>query len=192
MKRSLARLTTLFACLTLGACGGGGGGSTTPATTPATTPLTGYVVDAPIQGLSYTCGTLTGMTGADGSFQHDAGATCTFKIGNVTLGSISTFPSDGVISPYELAGVSRTDALNANALAIAQFLQSLDDGSKPGQLTIPASATAALSNVIPTSIVSGSTALGQSQLTTLVATASNNAKTLVSAAAAGSALTSYL
>lgn len=120
--------------LVLTGCGGGSGGGVPSA--PATPALTGYLVDAPVQGASYSCGASTGTTGVDGSFLHDPTATCTFKIGNVSLGTVNTVPSDGLVTPYELAGVSRTDAVNANAIAIAQFLQSLDDGSKSGVISI--------------------------------------------------------
>ena len=166
-------------------CGGGGGGSAVP-------PVTGYVVDSPVEGLSYTCGALTGTTGSDGSFLHDTGAACTFKIGNVTIGAFNSAPTDGVITPHDLAGVSRGDSLNASAVAIAQFLQSLDDGTGSGKIKIPSSVVTALSNVPAQKIVDGTTTLSQTTLTNLVSTATNNTKTLVSAATAGAAMNTYI
>lgn len=182
---NITKFAPLIIVLFLASCGGGGGGSAVP-------PVVGYVVDSPVEGLSYTCGALTGTTGSDGSFLHDAGAACTFKIGNVTIGAFNSAPTDGVITPHDLAGVSRGDSLNTSAVAIAQFLQSLDDGSGSGKIKIPSSVVSALSSVPAQKIVDGTTTLTQSALTNLVSTATGNSKTLVSAATAGAAMNSYI
>jgi hypothetical protein len=50
--RFLAILLTSFV-ISCGGGGGGGGGA-------VSTPLIGYVVDAPVEGLSYSCGGLAG------------------------------------------------------------------------------------------------------------------------------------
>jgi len=153
-------------------CGGGGGGGSSNLG-PATVPSIGYVIDSPVSGIAYTCGALTGLTGSDGSFQYDKGTACAFTIGKVTIGSVSAIPSDGIVTPHDLAGVSRSDALNVNAVAIAQFLQSLDDRTQSTSISIPPSVIAALSNVAPTSILSSAMtpAQIQTQLSTLVSTA---------------------
>ena len=199
--RPIAKATAyrpLRACLPAGlfsavlvACGGGGGAGDN-SLSPTATRLTGYVVDAPVHGIGYACGLLTGTTGTDGSFQYDSGATCTFRIGNVTIGAIPTVPSDGVVTPHDLAGVSRADTLNTNAVAIAQFLQSLDDGTRSGNITIPAAVATALAGVAPTIVSAGNVALSQSQLSTLVSTATNNGKSLVPASVAGANLRTFL
>jgi hypothetical protein len=176
----------LFLMFFLTSCGGSGGVSVT------TTPVVGYVVDAPVQGLTYSCGALTGTTGSDGSFLHDSGAACTFKIGNVTVGAFNSAPTDGVVTPHDLAGVSRGDSLNPSAVAIAQFLQSLDDGTGSGRIKIPDSVVTALSGVPAQKIVDGTTTLSQNALTNLVSTATNNTKNLVSAATAGAAMNTYI
>lgn len=175
-------LIGLFALLS--SCGGGGGGS-------ATVPVIGYVVDAPVEGLSYTCGGLSGTTGSDGSFSHDAGSACTFKIGNVTIGNFNAAPVDGIVTPHDLAGVSRNDPLNSSAVAIAQFLQSLDDGTGSGKIKIPASVVTALS-AVPAQKIVDATPLSQNQLSTLVSTATGNTKTLVAASTAAANMNTYI
>ena len=166
-------------------CGGGGG---------TTVPSIGYVIDSPVAGLTYTCGVLTGTTGSDGSFHYDAGTGCSFTVGKVTVGTIAAIPSDGVVTPHDLAGVSRADALNSNAISVAQFLQSLDDGAQSTHINIPASVVAALANVAPTSVIPSALAPAQiqTQLATLVSTATGGARTLVSAGVAAANLNTYL
>ncbi len=185
MNQVKFKFLAIFLTALVASCGGGGGGSAVP-------PTLGYVVDAPVQGLAYTCGALTGTTGSDGSFLHDAGSACTFKIGNITIGSFNAAPGDGIVTPHDLAGVSRGDSLNTSAVAIAQFLQSLDDGSGSGKIKIPDSVVTALSTVPAQKIVDGATTLSQSTLTNLVSTATNNTKSLVSAATAGAAMNTYI
>jgi 6-phosphogluconolactonase len=189
MKKTtkLPSISLMFIVGLLAACGGGGG-----STSISIAPSIGYVVDSPVEGLAYTCGALTGTTGSDGSFLHDSGAACTFKIGNVTIGSFNSAPTDGVVTPHDLAGVSRGDSLNASAVAIAQFLQSLDDGSASGKIKIPNSVVTALSSVPAQRIVDGTTTLTQNTLSNLVSTATANNKTLVSAATAGAAMNTYI
>ena len=176
-KHSFARLAALLACLGLGACAGDD---------VTTGPSIGYVIDAPVGGISYTCGALTGATASDGSFHYDAGTACTFTVG--------AMPSDGIVTPHDLAGVSRSDALNANAVAIAQFLQSLDDGTQSGSINIPAAVVAALATTTPTSLLSSTLtpAQIQSQLSTLVSIATKGAKTLISPELAAANLNTYL
>jgi hypothetical protein len=185
--KSLIQAIVMGSVALLSSCGGGSGSGVS-----AVPPVTGYVIDSPVEGLSYTCGALTGTTGSDGSFLHDSGAACTFKIGNVTVGTFNSAPTDGVVTPHDLAGVSRGDSLNTSAVAIAQFLQSLDDGSGSGKIKIPSSVVTALSSVPAQKIVDGTTTLTQSTLTNLVSTATGNTKTLVSAATAGAAMNSYI
>lgn len=182
--KSLRLVISSVAVALLTSCGGGGGGS-------ATVPVVGYVVDAPVEGLSYTCGGLLGTTGSDGSFLHDTGSACTFKIGNVTVGEFNAAPSDRIVTPHDLAGVSRSDPLNSSAVAIAQFLQSLDDGSGTGKIKIPSSVETALSAVPAQKIVEAKPQT-QNQLSALVLTATSNKKTLVSAATAAATMNTFI
>ena len=121
-------------------CGGGGGGGAINNVLPAST---GYLIDAPVQGVAYTCGKQNGITGSDGAFLFEAGSGCSFSSGKVTIGTVSSVPTDSKITPYELAGAVRTDSQNVAASAIAQLLQTLDNGNTSGVITIsPAISTA--------------------------------------------------
>ena len=112
--------------LTLAACGGGGG-SDVPASTA--NQLTGTLSDSAVKGVSYTSSSgISGSTGANGEFKYVAGDKVSFKIGNVTLGSVdmasATLGTQGgnrVVRPKDLAGV--TDETDVLALAVAQVIQ---------------------------------------------------------------------
>lgn len=97
--KNLIRLSSLSLLILATACGGGGGGSGSSTTTNGI----GYFIDDPVSGLSYSCGTgadtLSGITSDSGSFSYMTGQTCTFKVGNVTLGTIASVPSDGKVTP---------------------------------------------------------------------------------------------
>ena len=179
-------LISVFGLL-ITACGGG-------TSSPATVPSVGYVVDSPVGGLSFVCGALTGTTGTDGSFHYDSGTACSFTLGKVTIGSVGAVPSDGIVTPYDLAGVSRSDALNANAVAIAQFLQSVDDRSASTYINIPATVATALGSTTPTSIVSSTLTAPQiqTQLATLVTTATSGSRTLMLPSVAAANLNTFL
>jgi len=161
---------------------------------PATVPSVGYVVDSPVGGLTFTCGALTGTTGTDGSFHYDPGTACSFTLGKITIGSVGAVPSDGIVTPYDLAGVPRSDALNANAVAIAQFLQSVDDRSASAYINIPSAVATALGSANPTSIVSSTLTAPQiqSQLATLVTTATSGSRTLMLPGVAAANLNTFL
>jgi trimeric autotransporter adhesin len=178
-------ILTVISFLLVSCGGGGGGGSAIP-------PLVGYVVDAPVEGLSYVCGALAGKTGADGSFLHDSGAACTFKIGNITIGAFNSAPIDGVVTPHDLAGVSRGDSLNSSAVAIAQFLQSLNTGSSNTKITISDSVFETLSTVPAQKIVDGTSTLSQATLSNLVSTATGNLRQLIPATTAGAVMNTYI
>jgi len=111
-KYSLAAVTLLV----LGGCGGGGSDSNG---------LSGKLVDSPVVGAEYSCGSKQGVTASDGSFSCSTGPV-TFKVGGVTLGTINSVPEDGYVTPYELAGTSRGNDTQ-KVKDIALFLQGLDD-----------------------------------------------------------------
>ncbi len=167
------------------ACGGGGGGSTT------VSQQVGQFIDDPVGGLTYSCtnagGTQvnTGTTDTDGRFNYLPGQTCTFKVGNVTLGTLSSIPVDGKVTPQDVAGVSRAATSAPSALAIAQFLQSLNDGTSSGKIVIPVATTTTLSKVTAVTLVSSTGSVSQADLQTVVAAVG---KTLVSPTAAQGAL----
>jgi hypothetical protein len=172
--------------MVLTACGGGSGNQT----------QVGQFVDDPVQGLSYQCvdsanasNATSGTTNAQGQFNYVAGQTCTFKVGNVTIGSLAKIPSDGVVTPQDVVGVARSATSAPTATVIAQFLQSLNDGSGTGKIVIPAAVNTSLSNVPAVSLVSNAGPMAQASLTGLVSAAG---KTLVPAAQASSALATQL
>lgn len=51
--------------------------------------------------------TTTGTTDGLGNFNYFPGQVCSFKVGNVTLGNPVSIPSDGKLTPQDVAGVSR-------------------------------------------------------------------------------------
>jgi hypothetical protein len=147
MKRNLFSVLTLS--LAIAGCGSDGGSN----------PLQGRFIDDPVKGLTYTCtgggkSDNAGKTTATGGFTYFDGQTCTFKIGNVTLGAAVKPGTDSVITPQDVAGVSRAATDAPSALAIAQFLQSFSDGSANGSLVIPDEVHTQLANVAAVALVS--------------------------------------
>ena len=189
MKPLLKFLFVMGLAAILNACGGGsgGGGSHTQI---------GQFVDDPVQGLSYRCvdsanpaAATSGKTNAQGQFNYIAGQTCTFKVGNVTVGSLSNIPSDGVVTPQDAAGVSRAVYTAPTVSVIAQFLQSLNDGTSSGKIVIPDATDTALANVPSISLVTSAGPIAPASLNVLVTTAG---KTLVPASQASTNLNAQL
>lgn len=120
--------------LTLSACGGGDG-ETTPSE------LQGVFLDSAVAGLAYSSGSLSGTTGAEGSFLYEQGATITFKVGDIVVGTAN---GQAVMTPVSLVpgAVDENDPTVTN---IVQFLLTIDDDGDPAngiQIT-PAISTAA-------------------------------------------------
>lgn len=173
-------LPILTVLLALASCGGAGSGGSIKV---------GQFIDDPVSGLSYSCTnaneTIAGITDDQGNFNYLPGQNCTFNVGNITLGSLSGIPSDGKVTPQDLAGVSRAATAAPSALAIAQFLQSLNDGTKAGKIVIPAATSTAFNTSQPITLVSSSGVISQSDLQNIV---TNVGKALVSASNAKGAL----
>ena len=173
---------TLGALTLLAACGGGSGSGSSL--------QVGQFIDDPVAGLTYNCvngtQTNTGTTNDSGQFNYQPGQTCTFKVGNVTLGTMASIPSDGKVTPQDVAGVSRAATSAPSALAVAQFLQSLNDGSTSGKIVIPTATSTALNNAPATTLVSSTGAISQTDLQNIVVNVAG--KTLISAASAKGAL----
>lgn len=137
MNRVLSTLT-VSSLLLLCACGGSGSSSPT---------ATGYFIDSPVAGLSYTSGTLTGLTGTDGSFTYEVGQPVTFKIGNMVLGTVSVDKNNRIF-PVDLV-IGATDENHGNVSLMAQLLQTLDSDKDPSNgITISDQTRAAISTVI--------------------------------------------
>ena len=186
--RVLSAISLTSIVLAIAACSGGS--STTTSSTS-----TGTVVDAPVVGLSYVCGSSSGLTDATGSYTYTKGDSCTFSIGNVTVGTVSAVPQDGIVTPQDMAAVLRASTDDLNALAIAQFLQSIDSKTTPGVITISSAVTTALSNVTAQSILTDGLCFGsvdpsncQNKLSALVSSATAGKNALVTTAAAKVAL----
>jgi len=81
MKFKLIALSVASA-LALSACGSS---NDSPGT------MTGVLSDSYVKGVSYTTSSNgSGTTGANGEFNYKSGDTVTFKIGEVTLGTVDT------------------------------------------------------------------------------------------------------
>jgi len=104
---------------------GCGGGNSTPST--QILPLQkGYVLDSPISGLDFECGDIIGVTNDEGMFECRK-FPVTFKIGNLTIGTISKIPADKKVYPQDILGKKRTNFTDAKVIELTRFLQSLDD-----------------------------------------------------------------
>ena len=99
----------------LSACGGGGA--------PVTT---GIFVDAPVEGLSYSNGWMSGTTDASGRFSYTPGSNVTFSLGGITFPPVA---GAAMVTPVDL--VSGTGAQDPAAVAIARLLQSADADGNP-------------------------------------------------------------
>lgn len=129
----------LVSAILLNGCGGGGGSGSTQTSSPVT--LTGHLVDAPISGVAYDCynrtgNHTTGYTGGDGGFQYYQGGFCSFSIGHIGIGHPIYVPKDGIVTPYEIAGIDRHTENNPHVATVAQFFQSIDDAND-GVISIP-------------------------------------------------------
>jgi len=134
----------LFLTLGLNGCGGGGGGgggSTAPTTSQ------GKFIDAAVEGITYTSGSITGTTTADGTFEYEPGQTVTFSIGGITLGTIG---GSATITPVQLVS-GASDETDSRVINIVQFLLSIDDDNDPdnGIKITPAMTEAAVGLSLP-------------------------------------------
>lgn len=171
---------TLGLSVLLQACGGGGGDA----------PLTGQFVDAPVEGLTYQCATsgmtgstLSGLTNAQGQFSYRPGQACTFKVGNVVVGTLTSIPTDGLVTPQDAAGVARSATAAPSATVIAQFLQSLSEPGSQGKIKISSATTAAMAALPETQLVGSTGPMTQTSLGQLVSAAGMSMVTPAQAAA---------
>ncbi len=118
----------------LTACGGGGGDNAVDDNNAIE--KVGYLSDARIQGVQYTCGSeTTGVTDVNGTFKYTSNcSTVHFQIGEVVLGSIVTskINADGIVYPSDLLGLDRNNTSNLQLTNMLQFIQSLDEDGYPG------------------------------------------------------------
>ncbi len=125
---SLVALTFL-----LSACGGGSDDSS-PAPTAGS--VSGFLVDANISGADYVCGSTRGVTTPSGAYTCPAGSRVQFYIGSMYLGATTLPTVDNIIYPQDLLGLDRSNFTDANLTKLTRFIQSLDDNSTAGVLTL--------------------------------------------------------
>jgi hypothetical protein len=94
----------------------------------------GQFIDAPVEGLRYESGSLSGITGDHGEFQYEAGNTIRFFIGDIALGE--AVKGKTVITPLDLVPNGTIDS--PAVINIARLLQSLDAVPDDNRITIPA------------------------------------------------------
>ena len=88
--------------------------------------LTGVLVDAPVEGVTYQTATQLGVTNNLGEFKYVQDETVTFSVGGIVLGTVTGAP---LITPVELTGgVNPIDQAAINQLV---FLQSIDEDQDP-------------------------------------------------------------
>ena len=106
---------------------------------------TGYLVDSAVINADYDCvadGTFDKTTGPKGEFQCRNMSQVRFRIGKLTIGEITQLPKDGYVFPQDLVGADLSDP---KVLALAQFLQSLDeDDNVTNGIRVPAAIKAQL------------------------------------------------
>ena len=120
-------ISSVSAMLLIG-CGGGGSSSSSS---------TAIFKDSGVDGLTYTCGSTTGITQNGGEFKYSSD-NCTeviFSIGNIKLGSINVKDiTDGVVYPTDLTTFDRTDTTQTSdgqLKKLLQLLQTLDSDENP-------------------------------------------------------------
>jgi len=130
--------------------------------------LTGQFVGEPIVGLSYACGNgpkaTSGITSDQGAFFYRASQACVFSVGNVSLGAPTGIPCNGKIVTQDIARVVRSATAAPSVLSIAQFLQSLDDGSLPGKLFIASAHRTSLASAPTMVLTTGNGTVSQNEL----------------------------
>lgn len=153
--------------------GCGGGSSNDDTTTPVET-ATGYYVDSAVSGVSYTCGSQSGLTQDNGAFTFDVGQGCTFSLGGMMLRTVASGDlSDGV-------------EIQERTLDVARLLQSLDnDGNPENGIEISSEVVAALAanniTTVPTSDTEMAQVIAtiQSQVTTYAGEAKSTEQTML-------------
>lgn len=121
-------VSVLLASEIFSGCGGGGNSNSTKI---------GNLVDGPIEGVDYVCGTHKGITGNSGQFEYSSGDKCTFKVDKVIIGEAS--PDNGkkgigFITPMDLANVN--DINNSKVIKIAKFFLTFDSNLSDKNITI--------------------------------------------------------
>jgi hypothetical protein len=110
--------------------------STTPDTPVASGKL--QLIDAPIEGVTYTCADGQSYVTDDQGGVECEGFPITFKIGNIIVGELTAEGPDLFVTPQDLLGIARSQLDDETLMRLIVFLQSLDnDGSYADYISIP-------------------------------------------------------
>ena len=113
MKKSCLASLIVFM---LSACGGDSGSGT----------QVGRFIDSAVAGIGYKTATQQGVTDSNGQFSFKPGEMVTFTIAGITLPPIA---ADALVTPLEMGNTG--DLSDPATVAIARFLQSVDDDANP-------------------------------------------------------------
>ena len=104
---------------------------------------TGTLNDSKVGGVSYSCGSNSGLTTQNGEFSCRSDSDkIEFSIGSIILGSIKTVNlKEFRLYPADLVGVDRNDTNNSKVVNILQILQSLDSDKNPNNGIVITEAT---------------------------------------------------
>jgi hypothetical protein len=187
MKNHKSRLA-LCAIVTMFIAGCGGSSKTPASSSTSSGGVNGVFADAPVVGLSYSCGSTTGVTGTGGAFTCPQNSSVTFAVGGVTICSA---PAQAFMTPVSCAqanGDPSADASTPSVVATAQFMISIGTptGTTPGSMSTLTITSAELQAASGLSL-NFSTAT-QAELQAAVSTV-NPGQTLVSASTAEDELT---
>jgi hypothetical protein len=155
----------------------------------STKTVSGVFADAPVDGLSYSCGkSTTAVTKGGGGFTCPANSTVTFTVGGVTICSA---PAQAFMTPVSCAqanGNPTADASTPSVVATAQFMISIGTptGTTPGTLSTLTITSAELTAASGLSL--DFTTATQTDLQTAVSTV-NPGQTLASPSTATTELT---
>lgn len=179
-------LTIMVAgALVLGACGDSNDSS---GSSSSSSTQSGVFSDEPVVGISFTSGSQSGETDANGTFTYDSSAAkVSFSIGDIMIGDGNVSP---FMTPVDLVNdddPTAVDESNDRVTNIASFLQTIDDDGDPSNniLITQAVRDAAIGlsvNFDQTPADFANDPNVQSVIATLTAVTSAGPRTLVSAA----------
>ncbi len=169
---NILRIVILIAIASLiTACGGGGDDNGEENNNAKT----GSFVDSPVEGLSYSTATQSGITNAAGEFKYRDGEVVTFKIGNTVIGA--AFGAE-YITPLDVTN-SFQPSDNA-ASNLARLLQTLDTDNNPENgITLPATVASLAENLDINDTAEVETAISQTLI--VAADAESHLETSISA-----------
>lgn len=116
----------------LTSCGSGGGSSNDSVT--STSPVKyAFFVDSAIEGISYTCNDIRGLTEESGKFYYKDSCDIVFKIGDFVIGEINakSINKDKYVLAAEILKIKRENTRHKKVIELIQLLQSLDEDNNP-------------------------------------------------------------